>query len=84
MSPTARILTGLAAGALIGLLLAWWDPATAVRAGSSQPSKACIAGSAIAVQPAVASVGDFHRWAKMQLPAPGTACALCSITKPRR
>ena len=32
MSPTARILTGLAAGALIGLLLAWWDPATAVRA----------------------------------------------------
>ena len=32
MSATARILTGLAAGALIGLLLAWWDPATAVRA----------------------------------------------------
>ena len=32
MSPTARILTGLAAGALIGLLLAWWDPATAVHA----------------------------------------------------
>jgi len=32
MSPTARILTGLAAGALVGLLLAWWDPATAVRA----------------------------------------------------
>ena len=32
MSPTARILTGLAAGALIGRLLAWWDPATAMRA----------------------------------------------------
>jgi len=32
MSPTARILTGLAAGALIGLLLAWIDPALGIRA----------------------------------------------------
>jgi Na+/H+-dicarboxylate symporter len=32
MSATARILTGLVAGAVIGLLLAWFDPATGVRA----------------------------------------------------
>jgi Na+/H+-dicarboxylate symporter len=32
MSPTARILAGLAAGALIGLLLAWIDPALGIRA----------------------------------------------------
>ncbi|MFC7301715.1 dicarboxylate/amino acid:cation symporter [Cognatiluteimonas weifangensis] len=32
MSATARILTGLAAGAVIGLLLAWLDPALGVRA----------------------------------------------------
>jgi Na+/H+-dicarboxylate symporter len=32
MSPTARILTGLVAGALIGLLLAWIDPALGARA----------------------------------------------------
>ncbi len=31
MSTTARILAGLAAGALIGLLLAWIDPATGIR-----------------------------------------------------
>ncbi len=31
MSATARILTGLAAGAIIGLLLAWLDPALGVR-----------------------------------------------------
>ena len=30
MSPTARILTGLAAGALVGLLLAWAMPAIAL------------------------------------------------------
>ncbi len=31
MSATARILAGLAAGAIIGLLLAWIDPATGIR-----------------------------------------------------
>ena len=31
MSATARILTGLAAGALLGLLLAWFDPALGAR-----------------------------------------------------
>ena len=31
MSMTARILTGLASGALIGLLLAWLDPALGTR-----------------------------------------------------
>ena len=31
MSATARILTGLASGALIGLLLAWFDPALGVQ-----------------------------------------------------
>jgi Na+/H+-dicarboxylate symporter len=38
MSATARILTGLAAGAVIGLLLAWLDPALGVEvAGVVQP-----------------------------------------------
>nr|MDQ2702532.1 dicarboxylate/amino acid:cation symporter [Pseudomonadota bacterium] len=31
MSATSRILTGLAAGAIFGLLLAWLDPATGVQ-----------------------------------------------------
>ena len=31
MNPTSRVLLGLGAGALIGLLLAWQDPALAVR-----------------------------------------------------
>ena len=31
MSATARILTGLASGALLGLLLAWLDPALGIR-----------------------------------------------------
>ena len=31
MSPTARVLTGLAAGAILGLLLATWHPAVAVQ-----------------------------------------------------
>ena len=31
MSATARILTGLASGAILGLLLAWFDPALGVR-----------------------------------------------------
>jgi len=41
------------------------------------------AGS-IAVQPAVASPGVRQRWAKMQLPRPGVAFGLCSMTKPSR
>ena len=31
MSATSRVLTGLAAGAVIGLALAWFDPALATR-----------------------------------------------------
>ncbi len=38
MSATTRILTGLAAGALVGLLLAWFDPALGARAAAiAQP-----------------------------------------------
>ena len=33
MSSTARILLGLILGALVGLALAWLDPALATRAG---------------------------------------------------
>jgi hypothetical protein len=39
-------------------------------------------GSAIAVQPAVATSADFHTCAKMQLPASGSWAGLCSMTKP--
>ncbi|MEI7035591.1 dicarboxylate/amino acid:cation symporter [Fulvimonas yonginensis] len=38
MSPTARVLAGLAAGAVVGLALAAWDPAVAAQvAGAAQP-----------------------------------------------
>ena len=48
---------------------------TGARSRSSHPSSACMVSGAIAVQPAVTWPGLPHRWAKMQLPAPGAACA---------
>src|SRR3546814_3993802 len=43
---------------------------TGFASGRSQPYSRAIVASAIAVQPAVGAPGAFHRWAKMQLPAP--------------
>ena len=35
MSPTARVLTGLAAGAVIGLLLAGWNEGVALQVANA-------------------------------------------------
>ncbi|KAG0938904.1 hypothetical protein G6F31_015380 [Rhizopus arrhizus] len=53
-----------------------------VSCGRSQSSSACMRACGMAGQPAVASPGWRHRWAKMQLPLPGWLSGLWAITKP--
>ena len=90
MSATARVLTGLVAGRFHAVRnCAYCASGNSTNTGclraSSQASNGAMLPGAIAVQPAVASPGAFHRWAKMQLPPFATApSALCSITKPSR